>query len=280
MPRQTDRPLKSAIGPAALTVTGVAIVLFIVSRGYILAVLEPRLSDIRDIYFTKAARAIDLHQTPYSTGFTVEYPPLAWWTICAPRLVDERRIQDPKNGAEVVPVYESYRRAFRGLMFLCDLASFVILLAIVRRRRANLMGWAALTYTLATALLGHLLYDRLDIGLSLLQLCWAYAWIRSCESADQPTSNDCRLAWIAMAYAAIGLGISFKLIPVLAVPFLLLSEVYSKRRFSQLAVAAGALTVSIGLPFAIQLAVSAPAFCRWFNIMPSAALNWNRFTPV
>ncbi len=76
-------------------------------------------------------------QTPYTEEFVIPYPPLAYWTTCAPRMFDDRRItsnQDPQIG----PIYFDYNRGFRGLMFLCDLASFVILLLIACKRRPQM----------------------------------------------------------------------------------------------------------------------------------------------
>ncbi len=245
-------------GKSPLSLLLAAVALFAISRGYILGVLEPRLSDIRDVYFTKVARAVDLQQTPYQSGFLVEYPPVAWWTMCVPRLVDRRRINDPKNGAEVVPVYESYRRAFRGLMFFCDAASLVLLVLIIQRRRPGWVGWAALTYTVATALLGHVLYDRLDVGLLLLLMGWSYAWLRSAES-------EFALGWSAAAYAALGFGISYKLIPVVSMPFLLLSEWRAPRRWMRLATSLLILSVTAAGPFVIQYAISGPGVFTLFR---------------
>ena len=212
---------------ASFALLAIAAIVFAASRYYIFAMLEPQLSDVQTIYFNKAGSVVDLHWKPYQDGFLIEYPPLAWWTIYATRLVDDRRIINKDDGAQVVPVYESYRARFRGLMFFCDVGGFVIFIVTVWRRRPRWIGWAALVYAISTALLGHMLYDRLDAGLLLLLMIWALCWTRSCGSSDSEPSRDGNLSWMIAAYAAIGLSISYKLIPIICVPFLLLSELYT-----------------------------------------------------
>jgi hypothetical protein len=242
-PRQDD------VGTINRAMIALAITLFVLTRFYLLFVLRPQLSDV-PLYFQYAGNAVDLHQTPYMGEFEIEYPPLAWWTISAPRLLDDRRISDPRNPSQVMPVFVDYQRTFRGLMFLFDLASFAVLLLIVRRRRPRLTGWAALVYVIAAALFVHLLYDRLDVGLLMLLMLWAYSWLQSLEDSGR------KEAWVAAAYLLLGLSISFKIIPIICVPFLLLAEFYAPRRLSRLTVALTALAAGIGGPFLIQYAVS------------------------
>ena len=144
-------------------------------------------------------------------------------------------------------------------MALCDVACFALLLAIAWKRRLALAGWVVLSYTVTSALLGHLLYDRLDVALLLLLLLWAYCWVRSLEDSSQA------FAWMAASYFMLGLSISFKLIPVVASPFLLLSELYAPRRFVRIAVALACLTVSVISPFIIQYAESGPGVFALFG---------------
>ena len=112
----------SVVTAVTFALLAIAAIVFAASRYYILAMLEPQLSDVQTIYFNKAGSAVDLHWKPYQEGFLIEYPPLAWWTIYATRLVDDRRIINKADRAQVVPIYESYRARFRGLMFFCDVA--------------------------------------------------------------------------------------------------------------------------------------------------------------
>jgi hypothetical protein len=231
-----------------LGILALAIVLFFLTRLYLLFFFEPLISDI-PLYFQYAAETVDLHDKPYQK-IQIEYPPAAWWTILAPRLLDESHITRPEDSMQVTPVFLNYRNAFRSLMFFYDLASFIVFLLLVRRRRPELTGWAALLYVVTTAVLGHLLYDRLDVGLLLLLVLAAYAWARSLEGSGRP------LAWTAAAFALVGLSISYKLIPLLGVPFLLLAEFHAPNRGKRLAAALLALAGGCGLPFLIQYAVS------------------------
>ena len=77
-------------GKTSSTLLVVAILLFVVTRCYMAFILNPRITDIT-LYFDYAARAIDRHETPYR-DYAIEYPPVAWWTIAAPRLLDGRRL--------------------------------------------------------------------------------------------------------------------------------------------------------------------------------------------
>ena len=197
-----------------------AIVAFAVSRAAILFALEPDSWDTA-VYFREATSAAP----PYTHALPVEYPPVALWAMRAPVAAARRS-----------PSLAQYRHAFRLEMALCDVAAFALIVAIARRRRPELVGAAAAAYVAVTAVLADLLYDRLDIALAALVLAWAYAFVRSRGSA----------AWTAGAYAALGLGASFKLVPLAVVPVLAAHELRDRRR---LAVAAGAFAAAAALPF-------------------------------
>src|SRR5262249_49751132 len=130
--------------------------------------------------------------------------------------------------------------------------SFFLWLFIVQRRRPQWIGWAALSYVIVTAGLGHVLYDRLDVGLLMLLLAWAYCWLLAIEAARGS------IGWSAGAYLALGLAISYKFVPVIVVPFLLLSQWRLPRRNLLLPVGVGALAVGSGVPFLIQYISSGP----------------------
>jgi 4-amino-4-deoxy-L-arabinose transferase-like glycosyltransferase len=245
-----DRPPWAA-GAAALSrgLIALAVILFAATRLYIFFGLQPQFSDVQTRYFNYAARVADLHQIPYQPSVEIEYPPLAWWAMYLPRIFDGRKISNPRDATQVAPVYETYRAAFRGQMLACDLVSFALLIAIVRRRRPSLMGWAALAYVAATAILAHVLYDRLDAGLLMLIMLWAFCWTRSLE-AERKT------LWAAAAYAALGLSISYKLVPIVCIPFLLLSEFRQPRRWLNLSIAGTTLLLAACGPFLIQFLIS------------------------
>jgi hypothetical protein len=209
------------------------------------------ISDI-PMYFGYAVNAVDLQQTPYTEDFVMPYPPLAYWTTCAPRMFDDRRItsnRDPQIG----PIFFDYVRGFRGLMFLCDLTSFAILLLIARKRRPQMAPWAALFYVITTAILGPVLFDRLDVVLLMLLMLGVYCWTRSLGESRWS------IAWATLAYAIFGLGISFKIIPLLCLPFFLLADFHAPRRFIRLASAVIVLTATICVPFLIQWAATGPS---------------------
>ena len=239
-----------------------AVAAFVLTRFYILFVLRPWLTDV-PLYFQYAAKAVDFHQTPYQGGFEVNglslpYPPLTFWTMCLPRLLDDRRIASAGD-PQIPLIYLDYRQIFRGLMFLCDLASFVLILRIIGKRRPSAEGWSAFLYALTTALLGHLLYDRLDAGLLALLMSWAYVWTQSIRESEPSIFS------ITSAYALIGLGIGYKIVPVFCVPFLLVAELHCAHRWSRLSAALAALAVGVGSPFAVQYAVSGPSVFALFR---------------
>ena len=223
-PKEISIPIASApsggAGQLSWILIAVAIALFVLTRSYILLEFEPQFTDV-PLYFKYAATAIDLHQIPYQENLEVEYPPLAWWTICLPRLLNEHRITRPQDPRQIAPILTAYCHAFRGLMFICDLASVAVLWLIVWKQRPQMTGWAVLLYTVTTAILGHLLYDRLDMGLLALFLLSVYCWIRSLDASGRT------IIWTVAAYTLLGLSISYKVIPVICVPFLLLSELHA-----------------------------------------------------
>jgi hypothetical protein len=256
MARRQSAPanIQSASGTtwnASKTLLAVAIGLFVLTRFYLLFCIRPQVSDML-MYYEYAIKGVDFHDTPYTEEFVVPYPPLAFWTTLAPRYVDDRRLtsnRDPQIGA----VFFGYDRAFRGMMFMCDLASFALLLLIVRKRRPQLAPWAALLYVITTTILGHVLYDRLDVALLLFMIAGLYCWTRSCD--DSPWA----IPWDILCYAVMGLGISFKIIPILCVPFFLLADFYAPRQILRLTCALAALATTISVPFLIQWSATGPS---------------------
>ncbi|HZZ28445.1 MAG TPA: hypothetical protein VFE46_10625 [Pirellulales bacterium] len=226
-----------------------AAALFLFTRGYIFFALDVWYSDAENTYFADSMRAYDGQIAPYSE-MLIEYPPLGWWAIYLPRLLAPGNIPEPPTPENIAPVHKEYVPIFRGQMFLCDVASLALLMLTVRRRRPELVGWAALTYTVVTALLGNLIYDRLDMGLLLLLMAWAYCTVRSLDEGRQSVT------WSTAAYAMLGLGISYKLIPIVCVPFVALADWRAPRRSVRLPLGLIALIATAGLPFLIQFAIS------------------------
>jgi hypothetical protein len=194
-----------------------ALLAFVATRAYLLLWFTPLLDgDVND-YLNYALHAVDGGLTPYR-DVPIEYPPVAYWAMTLPRWLCRDWLSWEAIGRLWPPdVVARYHRCFRGEMFVFDLASFALLLGIVRRRRPELVGVAAAGYVALTTLMAHVLYDRLDMGLLCLLLAWAYAWLRSAGSSRAG-------GWLCAAYLALGLAISYKLIPLLIVPLVLVAE--------------------------------------------------------
>jgi hypothetical protein len=266
MPVESTSVPVGGIWTTAKILLAVAIGLFILTRSYLLFFAHPMISDI-PMYFGYAVNAVDLNQTPYTEDFVMPYPPLAYWTTCAPRMFDDRQIKGNRD-PQIGPAYYDYFRGFRGLMFLCDLTSFAILLLIVRKRRPQMAPWAALFYVIATTILGPVLFDRLDVALLMLLILGVYCWTRSLNhsplspferGAGGEGESRWSIAWATLAYAIFGLGISFKIIPLLCLPFFLLADFHAPRRYIRLALAIIVLTATISVPFLIQWSATGPS---------------------
>ncbi len=237
------------VGRKPLVTIALAVLLFLGSRAYFLFGIDQALgSDMYGVYFKHAATVKDGHRAAYKEE-KIEYPPLGWWLIYLAHTWDDRPIT---NQLELEQVYKSYNHAFRMQMSVFDFASFIVLFIFTWTVRRRFTGWALLTYTVTTGLMFNLLFDRLDIGMLFLLLTWALCWTRSLKEEGHP------LLWSSASYFLLGLSISYKLIPVICVPFLLLSEWHVPRRWERIGIGLGCLVVAAGLPFAIQYAASGP----------------------
>jgi len=197
---------------------------YVVSRLLLYVCFSASVSDVL-VYFRYAVDGVDHGLLPYAGIKELEYPPTAYWTICLPRLLtgDRFTTADPPEAEFDRQLYH-YDVVFRGLMLVCDAASFALFVAIVRRRRPERLAWAAWGFVATTSLLGYVLLERLDVGVTLSIVAWAYCSLRS--------DDEARRAWFwsALGYAALGIGISFKLIPLLIVPFPLWADALRLRR--------------------------------------------------
>lgn len=193
---------------------------YVVSRFYFLVCFSALASDV-EVYFRYALAGVDRGLQPYSQIDKLEYPPVAYWVMLWPRYAMSERFDEAlttrKEWIDHLLTYDIY---FRGLMTLFDIAAFAFFTAIVRRRRPERLAWCMWGYTLTTSLLGYVLLERLDPGLTLSLMAWAYGSLRA-DDEREPRAVE----WSAFAYAALGFGISYKLIPVLLAPFALLVDV-------------------------------------------------------
>ena len=201
---------------------------FIATRVYLLGFFHAALTSDVNFYFDYAVNTVDIGYAPYTAEMHVEYPPLAYWVIAAPRWFDSRRVdQQVLERGELPEFFRDYTRAIHVEMFVCDLVAFLLFLGIVLLRRPELLVLSAWGYVLSTTLLAHVLYDRLDAALLMLVLAWAYCWLRV-DRSRWP------VPWQVLSYLWLGLGISFKLIPILIVPFAVVADARAIRNLRAL----------------------------------------------
>lgn len=197
-----------------------------------------------------AIPAIDHNAVAYK-DVVVHYPPVAWWAIALPWLLAREpgandEDFDPR-GESPPPFTERYRRLFATEMFVCDLAAFGFFVAALRRRRPELTAWLALIYVCFTSTMCELLYGWLDVGLLMFVMAWAWCWARSLEAGSR------QRRWAAAAYFVLGLSISYKVVPIVMTPFLLLGEwQQAGRRLRPALAGAGWMVLGAGLPFAVH----------------------------
>lgn len=241
---------------------------YVVSRFVFYACFSAATSDIW-VYLNYVVQGVDYQRTPYlQSGPSsqllrdiklLEYPPAGYWAMAVPRMLSSWRMpaepDDPAladaYGQLLLTHYAHYDYGFRGLMLLFDLGAFVLFALILRRRRSEYLAWGLWGYVLSTSALGYVLLERLDVGLTFLLLAWAYCWLRADDSPSRGW------LWSAASYAALGIGISFKLIPIIVVPFPLLADLHALwRKPRELRLLAGPLALSITAlgPFAYYYA--------------------------
>jgi len=218
----------------------------------------------------------------------LEYPPTAYWLIWLPRalspyrlprdaegfdlsdlVVEDETIEDPVSAKKdwkydtlKATHAEAYGRDFRRLMLAFDVAGFALFCAILLRRRPELLIWGMWAFTLSTAFLFYVLFERFDVVMTFTVLAWAYCQLRAGEPGAKAS------LWSAAAYTFLGLGISLKLIPVLLVPFALLCDFYAllrpPRRWSLL-IGPVLMTIAAVGPFAYYYAIAGDDLMRMFR---------------
>lgn len=246
-----------------------AVPAFMVTRFALYVCFSASTSDV-GVYFSYVVQGVDYGSTPYLQSQpkpawlrdirTFEYPPVAYWVMALPRQLSSWRMppepEDPELWESYFALwsqhYAHYDHGFRGLMLLADIAAFWLFAAILRRRKPEFLAWGLWAYVLSTAVLGYVLLERLDIFLTFLLLAWAYCWLRADESPAHGW------LWSVAAYAALGLGVSFKLIPIIIVPFPLLADLHAlwqRPRGARLLLGPVALAITALGPFAYYYAL-------------------------
>jgi len=217
-----------------------AVVLFVATRAWILFVLDPYYPDTVP-YAQSALHASLEGYEPYAE-IPIEYPPVAWWLIAAATPPDHSK---PKTVEEFRARVDDYVHRYRRNAALLELAAFALFLGLLARWQPQWLGPGALAYVLVTTPMAHLLFDRLDVGLLFLLMLWAVTW----HLAGGKGRAVAR--WSAMSWAILGLSISFKLIPVILVPLLWLTEWRIGRR--RAVVGAVTMALAIAAPFVVYL---------------------------
>ncbi len=203
--------------------------LFVLLRGIFFTVGSPPWASDTKFYFPWTVLAADGGQVPYR-DFAVEYPPGCWPVIYWPRLLGPERgrlleelTRPDKSHAtayyqipELNRAFFHYRRVFRWQMFALDLAALA-LMAWLLARHVKKAPVALAVYGAGSLTLVTFLYDRLDLGLWFLVLLGGFLWLESWHGKRHPA------AWLAASAFCWGLGIAYKLMPLVAVPALALA---------------------------------------------------------
>jgi len=221
-------------------------ILFLLSRLAIL-VWFPAISSDTLTYCAYAIKGVDLGEVAYA-DFAVEYPPISYWAICLPRLWSRTPYPYDHFKNEIpAAVFHDYRWSFRCTMFVADAAAFALFVLIAGRIRPMSLPWAAWGYALVGLALAPVVYDRLDVGLSMLLMLWAYAAVRARESCTRA------FAWDALACAALGLAIGFKWAPIVVTPYFLFGMLDSTGGWKRIFVGGAIITLVAALPFIAHL---------------------------
>ncbi len=232
---------------------------FLVTRLYLVTLFIPWYSDV-PLYFKYAVATHDFGRAPYLQE-KIEYPPLAFEAMVLPRYFDSQRLSPAlAKYVDWKAMFTDYHRAFRVLMAVAEGVGFVLFCLTLARRRSDLLAIGCWGYVLASTPLAHVLHTRLDAGLLALLMLWAYAWTRSPRSGPGIS--------LGLAYLAVGLGISYKLVPIVTVPFLLLADWQAGRGWARLrASATGLAYLGIGafLPYLPLLKSSGSSLLNWLN---------------
>jgi hypothetical protein len=144
----------------------------------------------------------------HDEGEAIEYPPLALAAVLLPALP----LDVPEGDALPPETLRTYILAYRLEMLAWDLATFALVALLVLRLYPQESPFARacrlMLYLLGTALMGHLLYMRLDIALAALLMAALYLLVVRVH-----------YVWPLLLLA---LGIHFKLVPVVLLPVFVL----------------------------------------------------------
>jgi len=250
---QDQRPLSRRDSRAVLLRLLVVLLLL---RVVFFAVGSPQLVSDTKFYFPWAVLAADGGRVPYR-DFAVEYPPGCWLAIYWPRLLgpDRGRLMkllpaadQSSEAASAAPelkrAYAHYRRLFRWQMFAVDLAALV-LMAWLLARHVEKAPVALAVYGAGSLTLVPILYDRLDPGLWLLVLLGSFLWLEAWQRRPRPAT------WLAASAFCWGLGVAYKLMPLVAAPALALALWRRSNSWGQRLLPLAAGVLGAAAPFAL-----------------------------
>jgi len=165
--------------------------LFITSRLVIIVLLAGRHTDL-GVHWVYVSRIFLGDEIPFRDFFP-EYPPLVFLFTMIPAAIDRS--------------FKHYFPLFRGMCCIVDCGIWMMLLWQAKQGRIGVPQ--LVLYILGTTALGAMTYDRIDIVLAAILLVAAIAL------------RDGR---VDTFHLALGVGIAFKLIPVVFVPMALVLE--------------------------------------------------------
>lgn len=159
-----------------------------------------------------------------------------------------------------------YNFRFRLLMGAADVVAYTLLWMIVSRRRRAVAGIVAGTYVLTTVALEFVLFDRLDLLRLVFILAAFGTWLCA---GDSPRA----WAWRTAAYAAVGFGASYKVIPIVLLPLLVVSEARTVRRWAGLASRIGVCLLVMAAPFVLSYAGAGTATLAFLSYHASRGVE-------
>ncbi|HTU24894.1 MAG TPA: hypothetical protein VMF30_05830 [Pirellulales bacterium] len=199
-----------------------------------------------EYFAAKALEGIDKHQLVYR-DFVFEYPPLAWWWVAAPRWLDYRRVASNALSAEQASAFRAWTIGLFSLeLFVADVACFVLLFFIGGRISARARWILPAAYALVTMGQPRWIFDTLDIGLAMFFLAAIACWIKASEA-------EAGAHWALASYLLLGLGASYKIMPVFFLPFWLLADWRAGTRVGTLAGRLAVFTTAAVGPFLLYV---------------------------
>ncbi|HEY1786062.1 MAG TPA: hypothetical protein VGG30_10955, partial [Pirellulales bacterium] len=166
----------------------------------------------------RAQKGVDAGQVVYR-DFAFEYPPIAWWVTAMPRWIDTNSYPDYRVPVETARQFRNWYFLFFYIeMFAADLVCFGLLMAIGRRFSGRAEWLLPAAYTAITISQPHYMYDTFDVGLLMFVLLSIGCWLNSLDNSRAAER------WGIASYLFLSLGISFKVMPIFFVPFLLLAD--------------------------------------------------------